>query len=188
MTTLDAIKMASRSTRWGRRHRSGTAPQLPPFSTGETGQVGSPSGVRSGTAHWPSGPLVPVLPSVSCDSQVSGGSGQQVDLDGVGVRVDWRCSRPGCRSGAGGRHRDGASWSSDDIQVEGAVDGVVERRFVTLTDILGAEDAFGDMDSRCAGTKDFVTARCSWTPSSTGSAAGAPGTQAGRTPRLRSWR
>jgi len=36
------------------------------------------------------------------------------------------------------------------------VDG--ERRFVTLTDILGAEDAFGDMDFKCAGTKDFVTA------------------------------
>jgi polyribonucleotide nucleotidyltransferase len=34
----------------------------------------------------------------------------------------------------------------------------VERRFVTLTDILGAEDAFGDMDFKCAGTKDFVTA------------------------------
>ncbi len=34
----------------------------------------------------------------------------------------------------------------------------LERRFVTLTDILGAEDAFGDMDFKCAGTKDFVTA------------------------------
>jgi polyribonucleotide nucleotidyltransferase len=44
---------------------------------------------------------------------------------------------------------------SDDIEVE---DGKTERRFVTLTDILGAEDAFGDMDFKCAGTKDFVTA------------------------------
>jgi polyribonucleotide nucleotidyltransferase len=44
---------------------------------------------------------------------------------------------------------------SDDIEVEG---GGVERRFVTLTDILGAEDAFGDMDFKCAGTKEFVTA------------------------------
>jgi len=43
---------------------------------------------------------------------------------------------------------------SDDIEV----DGKTERRFVTLTDILGAEDAFGDMDFKCAGTKDFVTA------------------------------
>ena len=30
--------------------------------------------------------------------------------------------------------------------------------FVTLTDILGAEDALGDMDFKVAGTKDFVTA------------------------------
>jgi polyribonucleotide nucleotidyltransferase len=43
---------------------------------------------------------------------------------------------------------------SDDVEV----DGRTERRFVTLTDILGAEDAFGDMDFKCAGTKDFVTA------------------------------
>lgn len=48
---------------------------------------------------------------------------------------------------------------SDDIEVE-AGDGTksLERRFVTLTDILGAEDAFGDMDFKVAGTKDFVTA------------------------------
>jgi polyribonucleotide nucleotidyltransferase len=44
---------------------------------------------------------------------------------------------------------------SDDVEVEG---GGTERRFVTLTDILGAEDAFGDMDFKCAGTKEFVTA------------------------------
>ena len=43
---------------------------------------------------------------------------------------------------------------SDDVET----DGGTERRFVTLTDILGAEDAFGDMDFKCAGTKDFVTA------------------------------
>jgi polyribonucleotide nucleotidyltransferase len=30
--------------------------------------------------------------------------------------------------------------------------------FVTLTDILGAEDAYGDMDFKVAGTRDFVTA------------------------------
>src|SRR6185369_8896497 len=36
------------------------------------------------------------------------------------------------------------------------VDGATE--YVALTDILGAEDAFGDMDFKVAGTKDFVTA------------------------------
>lgn len=36
------------------------------------------------------------------------------------------------------------------------VDG--KTQYVTLTDILGAEDAFGDMDFKVAGTRDFVTA------------------------------
>jgi polyribonucleotide nucleotidyltransferase len=40
--------------------------------------------------------------------------------------------------------------------ISGEVDG--ETEYVALTDILGAEDAFGDMDFKVAGTKDFVTA------------------------------
>ena len=32
------------------------------------------------------------------------------------------------------------------------------REYVALTDILGAEDAFGDMDFKVAGTREFVTA------------------------------
>lgn len=44
---------------------------------------------------------------------------------------------------------------SDEIELE---NGTRETRYVALTDILGAEDAFGDMDFKVAGTKDFVTA------------------------------
>ena len=33
-----------------------------------------------------------------------------------------------------------------------------ETRYVALTDILGAEDAYGDMDFKVAGTRDFITA------------------------------
>jgi len=40
--------------------------------------------------------------------------------------------------------------------ISDTVDGVTE--YVALTDILGAEDAFGDMDFKVAGTKAFVTA------------------------------
>jgi polyribonucleotide nucleotidyltransferase len=40
--------------------------------------------------------------------------------------------------------------------ISGEVDGKTE--YVAITDILGAEDAFGDMDFKVAGTKDFVTA------------------------------
>jgi polyribonucleotide nucleotidyltransferase len=40
--------------------------------------------------------------------------------------------------------------------VSAEIEGKTE--YVALTDILGAEDAFGDMDFKVAGTKDFVTA------------------------------
>ncbi len=40
--------------------------------------------------------------------------------------------------------------------ISGEVDGKTE--YVALTDILGAEDAFGDMDFKVAGTREFVTA------------------------------
>jgi len=42
-------------------------------------------------------------------------------------------------------------------EIENAA-GESERRYAALTDILGAEDAFGDMDFKVAGTKNFVTA------------------------------
>ncbi len=40
--------------------------------------------------------------------------------------------------------------------ISGEVDG--ETQYVALTDILGAEDAMGDMDFKVAGTREFVTA------------------------------
>ena len=40
--------------------------------------------------------------------------------------------------------------------ISGEIDG--ETQYVALTDILGAEDAFGDMDFKVAGTREFVTA------------------------------
>ncbi len=44
--------------------------------------------------------------------------------------------------------------------VAGIAMGLISEggEFVTLTDILGAEDAYGDMDFKVAGTKDFITA------------------------------
>jgi polyribonucleotide nucleotidyltransferase len=40
--------------------------------------------------------------------------------------------------------------------ISGEIDG--ETQYVALTDILGAADAFGDMDFKVAGTREFVTA------------------------------
>ena len=50
------------------------------------------------------------------------------------------------------------------VPIKAAVAGIAmglvyaEGKYTTLTDILGAEDAFGDMDFKVAGTSDFVTA------------------------------
>jgi polyribonucleotide nucleotidyltransferase len=44
---------------------------------------------------------------------------------------------------------------SDTVTAE---DGTSSVQYVALTDILGAEDAFGDMDFKVAGTRQFVTA------------------------------
>ncbi|MDY5155679.1 KH domain-containing protein, partial [Actinotignum urinale] len=40
--------------------------------------------------------------------------------------------------------------------ISAQIDG--ETKYVTLTDILGAEDALGDMDFKVAGTREYVTA------------------------------
>jgi polyribonucleotide nucleotidyltransferase len=50
------------------------------------------------------------------------------------------------------------------VPIKASVGGIamglvkVDDRYITLTDILGAEDAFGDMDFKVAGTAEFVTA------------------------------
>src|ERR1017187_6851450 len=50
------------------------------------------------------------------------------------------------------------------VPLKGMVSGIAMGliyeggKYVTLTDILGAEDAFGDMDFKVAGTKDVITA------------------------------
>ena len=50
------------------------------------------------------------------------------------------------------------------VPIAAAVAGIAmgliatEGEFVTLTDILGAEDALGDMDFKVAGTRDMITA------------------------------
>lgn len=164
VTTLDMIKMAQQIDSLGPEtsKRYMHHYNFPPFSTGETGQVGSPKRREIGHGALAERALVPVLPSVEefpyAIRQVSEalGSSRSTSMGSVcastlallNAGVPLKAPVAGIAMGL----------VSDDIQVEGAVDGVVERRFVTLTDILGAEDAFGDMDFKVAGTKDFVTA------------------------------
>ena len=131
---------------------------FPPYSTGETGRVGSPKRREIGHGALAERALMPVLPSIeefpyairqvsealSSNGSTSMGSVCASTLSLLNAGVPLKAPVAGIAMGL----------VSDDVEV----DGETERRFVTLTDILGAEDAFGDMDFKCAGTKDFVTA------------------------------
>jgi polyribonucleotide nucleotidyltransferase len=164
VTTLDMIKMAQQIDSLGPEttKRYMHHYNFPPYSTGETGRVGSPKRREIGHGALAERALVPVLPSIEefpyairqvsealgSNGSTSMGSVCASTLALLNAGVPLKAPVAGIAMGL----------VSDDIQVEGAADGVLERRFVALTDILGAEDAFGDMDFKVAGTKDFVTA------------------------------
>ena len=161
VTTLDMVKMAQQIDSLGpeKSKRYMHHYNFPPYSTGETGRVGSPKRREIGHGALAERALMPVLPSIeefpyairqvsealSSNGSTSMGSVCASTLSLLNAGVPLKAPVAGIAMGL----------VSDDVEVEG---GGTERRFVTLTDILGAEDAFGDMDFKCAGTKDFVTA------------------------------
>lgn len=161
VTTLDMVKMAQQIDSLGPEtsKRYMHHYNFPPYSTGETGRVGSPKRREIGHGALAERALMPVLPSIeefpyairqvsealSSNGSTSMGSVCASTLSLLNAGVPLKAPVAGIAMGL----------VSDDIEIDG---GGTERRFVTLTDILGAEDAFGDMDFKCAGTKDFVTA------------------------------
>lgn len=161
VTTLDMVKMAQQIDSLGPEtsKRYMHHYNFPPFSTGETGRVGSPKRREIGHGALAERALMPVLPSVeefpyairqvsealSSNGSTSMGSVCASTLSLLNAGVPLKAPVAGIAMGL----------VSDDIEL---ADGTTERRFVALTDILGAEDAFGDMDFKVAGTKDFVTA------------------------------
>ncbi|MGI3785829.1 MAG: polyribonucleotide nucleotidyltransferase, partial [Janthinobacterium lividum] len=127
---------------------------FPPYSTGETGRVGSPKRREIGHGALAERALIPVLPgtdefpyairqvseALSSNGSTSMGSVCASTLALLNAGVPIKAPVAGIAMGL----------------VSDTVDG--QTQYVALTDILGAEDAFGDMDFKVAGTKDFVTA------------------------------
>ncbi len=127
---------------------------FPPYSTGETGRVGSPKRREIGHGALAERALMPVLPSraefpyairqvseaLSSNGSTSMGSVCASTMSLFNAGVPLKAPVAGIAMGL----------------VSGEVDG--QAAFVALTDILGAEDAFGDMDFKVAGTSAFVTA------------------------------
>ena len=156
VTTLDMVKMAQQIDSLGpeKSKRYMHHYNFPPYSTGETGRVGSPKRREIGHGALAERALMPVLPSIqdfpyairqvsealSSNGSTSMGSVCAATLSLLNAGVPLKAPVAGIAMGL----------------VSDEVNG--ETRYVALTDILGAEDAFGDMDFKVAGTKEFVTA------------------------------
>jgi polyribonucleotide nucleotidyltransferase len=127
---------------------------FPPYSTGETGRVGSPKRREIGHGFLAERALVPVLPArdefpyairqvseaLGSNGSTSMGSVCASTLSLLNAGVPLRAPVAGIAMGL----------------VSDTVNG--ETKYAALTDILGAEDALGDMDFKVAGTSDFITA------------------------------
>ena len=127
---------------------------FPPYSTGETGRVGSPKRREIGHGALAERALVPVLPkredfpyairqvseALGSNGSTSMGSVCASTLSLLNAGVPLRAPVAGIAMGL----------------ISDTVDGKVQ--YAALTDILGAEDALGDMDFKVAGTREFVTA------------------------------
>ena len=127
---------------------------FPPYSTGETGRVGSPKRREIGHGALAERALVPVLPTreefpyairqvseaLGSNGSTSMGSVCASTMSLLNAGVPLKAPVAGIAMGL----------------ISGIVDG--EQKYVALTDILGAEDAFGYMDFKVAGTRNFVTA------------------------------
>ena len=123
---------------------------MPPWANGEVGRVGSPKRREIGHGALAARAVLPVVPSqesfaytlrlvsevLSSNGSTSMGSvcASSLSLMDAGVPIK--------------------------APVAGIAMGLVyaDGQYTTLTDILGAEDAFGDMDFKVAGTADAVTA------------------------------
>ncbi len=123
---------------------------FPPYSTGETGRVGSPKRREIGHGALAERAILPVLPKREefpyAIRQVSEALGSNGSTSMGSV-----CASTLSLLNAGCPLKAPVAGIAMGLVFEGG-------EYVTLTDILGAEDAFGDMDFKVAGTRDFVTA------------------------------
>jgi polyribonucleotide nucleotidyltransferase len=123
---------------------------MPPYSVGETGRVGAPKRREIGHGALAERAILPVLPSREefpyAIRQVSEAIGSNGSTSMGSV-----CASTMALLNAGVPLK---------APVAGIAMGLIfeNGEYATLTDILGAEDAFGDMDFKVAGTRDYVTA------------------------------
>ncbi len=156
VTTLNMLKMEQQLDNLSpvNRKRYIHHYNFPPYSTGETGRVGSPKRREIGHGHLAEIALESQLPereefpyTIRQVSETMGSNGSSSmgsvcasTLSLLNAGVPLKAPVAGIAMGL----------------VSDTIDG--ETRYVSLTDILGAEDALGDMDFKVAGTREYVTA------------------------------
>ncbi len=127
---------------------------MPPYSTGEVGRVGTPKRREIGHGALAERALVPVLQNraefpyairqvseaISSNGSTSMASVCASTMSMLNAGVPLKAMVGGIAMGL----------------ISGEVNG--KQEYVALTDILGAEDALGDMDFKVAGTSEFITA------------------------------
>ena len=156
ITTLNMLKMEqqidSLSPETSKRYMHNY--NFPPYSTGEVGRVGTPKRREIGHGALAERALVPVLPArdefpyairqvseaLGSNGSTSMGSVCASTLALLSAGVPLRAPVAGIAMGL----------------ISDTVDGKTE--YAAITDILGAEDALGDMDFKVAGTSEFITA------------------------------
>jgi polyribonucleotide nucleotidyltransferase len=156
VTTLNMLKMEqqidSLSPETTKRYMHNY--NFPPYSTGEVGRVGTPKRREIGHGALAERAIVPVLPkredfpyairqvseALGSNGSTSMGSVCASTLSLLNAGVPLRAKVAGIAMGL----------------ISDVIDG--EMRYEPITDILGAEDALGDMDFKVAGTRDFITA------------------------------
>jgi polyribonucleotide nucleotidyltransferase len=123
---------------------------MPPYANGETGRVGSPKRREIGHGLLAERALLPVVP--------------QVDEFPYALRLVSEVLSSNGSTSMASVCASSLSLMDAGVPIKAPVAGIAmglvyaEGKYLSLTDILGAEDAFGDMDFKVAGTADFVTA------------------------------
>jgi polyribonucleotide nucleotidyltransferase len=123
---------------------------MPPWANGETGRVGSPKRREIGHGALAARAVLPVIPN-------------QEDFAYTLRLVSEVMSSNGSTSMAS-VCASSLSLMDAGVPSKGHVSGIAmgliyeDGKYITLTDILGSEDAFGDMDFKVAGTEDAITA------------------------------
>src|SRR5262249_8465584 len=123
---------------------------MPPAANGEVGRVGSPKRREIGHGLLAERALLPVVPSLE-NLPYTLRLGSEVLASNGSTSMASVCASSLALMDAG-------------VPISAPVGGIAmglvfaEGKYTTLTDILGSEDAFGDMDFKVAGTSEFVTA------------------------------